>query len=112
MSNQPPVSDPQDETTRPLKAKAAGVVLVFLDEHGHAIAHAADFERSAPGGCTLSEGQRYRARRLLAFAVCNAYASPMLTRALESYDAERIVERLVRVNGCTIQEVLVGHGKP
>lgn len=90
-------------------SKASGVVLVFIDERGHAIAHAADFERSAPGGLTLAEGQRYRARRALAHEVCNAYASPMLTRALESYDCERIVERLVRVNGCTIHEVLIGH---
>lgn len=90
-------------------SKVSGVVLVFIDERGHAIAHAADFERSAPGGCTLSEGQRYRARRMLAHAVCNAYASTMLTRALESYDCERIIERLVRANNCRVHEVLIGH---
>lgn len=64
--------------------KVAGCVLVFTDEHGHIVAHAADFERSAPGGFTLLEGQRHRARRALAFAVCNAYASPMLVRGLDA----------------------------
>lgn len=90
-------------------SKAVGIVLVFLDEKGHAIAGAADFDRSTPGGCELSEGQRYRARLRLAFAVCNAYASPMLTRGLDSYDCERIVDRLVQMHGCKVREVLIGH---
>ena len=93
------------QTTR----EATGVVLVFIDEKGHAIAHAADFEPQAPGGFTLREGQMHRARRALSFAVCNAYASPMLVRGMEPYDCERIVERLCRVHGCTVHEITVGH---
>jgi len=53
-----------------------GVVLVFINERGHAIAHAADFEPSAPAGFKLIDGQRHRARRALASAVCDAYARP------------------------------------
>jgi hypothetical protein len=90
-------------------AKVAGVVLVFIDERGHAIAHAGDFERQAPGGFTLHEGQRHRAKRALAHAVCNAYASPMLVRGMDSCDCERIMERLCRVHGCKVHEVSVGH---
>jgi hypothetical protein len=89
--------------------KPAGVVLVFIDERGNAIAHVGDFEPQAPGGFTLAEGQRYRAKRALAVAVSNAYASPMLVRGLEAYDCERVMERLCRVHGCKVHEVTVGH---
>lgn len=85
-----------------------GIVLVFLDEKGHAIAHAADFDRSAPGGFTLQEGQRRRAERQLAWAVCEAYASPMFARGIDAYDRERIMHRLRDVHGCKVHEVVVG----
>jgi hypothetical protein len=85
------------------------VVLVFIDERGNAIAHAGDFEPQAPGGFTLREGQRRRARRALEFAVCNAYASPMLVRGMDAYDCERIVQSLCRSHGCAIHEVAIGH---
>jgi len=88
--------------------KANGVVLVFIDERGHAIAHAADFEPQAPGGFTLIEGQRHRARRVLAGAVCAAYASPSFVRGIEPYDAQMIMDKLCRAHGCQIHEVIVG----
>jgi hypothetical protein len=91
------------------KRKLGGVVLVFIDERGNAIAHAGDFEPQAPGGFTLHEGQRRRARRALALAVCNAYASPMLVRGMETYDWERVIDRLCRVHGCTVHEIAIGH---
>lgn len=97
--------------TAPETRKASGVVLIFLDERGNAIANAADFELQAPGGFTLREGQRRRARRDLAVAVCNAYASPLLVRGLEVGDCERVIERLCRVYGCKVQEVTIGHGE-
>ena len=87
----------------------AGVVLVFLDEKGNAIAHASDFDRSAPGGFSLREGQRSRAERQLAWAVCEAYASPMFTRGIDAYDRQRIMHRLRDAHGCKVHEVLIGH---
>lgn len=89
-----------------------GIVLVFIDERGHAIAHAADFEPSAPGGYELIDGQRHRARRVLASAVCDAYASPHLVRGIEMYDRERIIDRLCRLHGCRVHEVAIGHEEP
>ena len=97
------------ETPASVKRKTTGVVLVFIDEKGHAIAHAADFEPQAPGGFTLLEGQRCRARGALAWAVCNAYATPMLVRGIERYDCERIVERLCHSYNCSVHEVAIGH---
>jgi hypothetical protein len=88
---------------------ARGVVLVFIDERGNAIAHAGDFEPQSPGGFTLLEGQRRRAERGLAVAVCNAYASPMLVRGMDISDCERIVQALRRSHSCTVHEVLIGH---
>jgi hypothetical protein len=90
--------------------RTSGVVLVFIDERGNAIAHAGDFEPQSPGGFDLIDGQRRRAKVALAHAVCNAYASPMLVRGLESCDCERIVDRLCRQHGCKVHEVVVGHG--
>lgn len=87
----------------------AGVVLVFIDEQGNGIAHAADFHRSASGGFTLLDGQRYRARRALAVAVCNAYASPNLVRGMDTGDCERTVDMLVRKHGCRVHEIPIGH---
>ena len=86
----------------------AGVVLVFIDEKGHAIAHAADFDRSGYGGYTLADSQSVRARRQLAINVVNAYASTQLARAVDAYDAERMVQRLCQTHGCKIQEVIIG----
>ncbi|MGE0444535.1 MAG: hypothetical protein AB7P99_04850 [Vicinamibacterales bacterium] len=90
----------------------AGVVLVFLDERGRVVAHAADFNRDVPAGFDLDEIQRRRAKLELAFAVCNAYASPHLVRGLERYDCERIVERLCSAHGCKVHEITVGHDAP
>lgn len=87
---------------------ANGVVLVFIDEKGRAIAHAADFEPQAPAGFTLLAVQRGRARRALAWAVCSAYSSPQFTRGIEAYDAQTILDRLCLSHGCQIHEVIVG----
>lgn len=89
----------------------AGVVLVFLDEAGRAIAHAADFHRDRPGGYSLEEAQRLRAKRALGVAVCRAYASDQLVRAIEGYDCERILQNLVNKFGCRIHQISIGHNK-
>ncbi len=94
---------------QPPAPTTTGVVLVFIDERGHAIAHAGDFEPQAPGGFTLLEGQRHRATRALAFAVVNAYASPDLVRGIDPYDCERIMEKLCRQFGCMVHKVAIGH---
>ncbi len=93
------------KTAEPTK----GVVLVFLDEKGNAIAHAADFHLSAPGGFSLYEGQRARAKRDLAWSVCQAYASPNLTRAIEPYDRQKIMDTLCGRHGCKVHEIAIGH---
>lgn len=82
-----------------------GVVLVFIDEDGNAIAHAADFNSTGYGGFTLQEAQRIRTKRKLAINVCNAYSSPQFTRGIQDYDAEQIMQRLIDKHGCHVHEI-------
>jgi len=86
----------------------SGIVQVFLDEKGRAIAHAADFNQSRYGGHTLHESQRHRVRESLAIKVCEAYSSPQLVRGMDKHDAEKIVRNLVVLFGCRIHEVVIG----
>lgn len=83
------------------KIEPRGIVLVFIDEKGHAIAHAADFD---DGG----DARRYRARRALARAVVDAYASPALARGLDQYACEQAVQRLCQQYGCRVHEIVIG----
>jgi hypothetical protein len=105
----PPLDTSREAVER---KRARGVLLVFIDEKGHAIAHAADFDPQTYGGFTLIEGQRHRAKRALSFAVANAYASPNFVRGMDDYDCERVMERLRRAHGCTVHEVAIGHAEP
>lgn len=88
-----------------------GVVLVFIDEEGREIASVSDFNRTGYGGWSLRDAQNLRARRALAMKVCNAYSSSQLVRAIDAYDAERIIDRLVKDHACKIATVVVGHAE-
>ncbi len=91
-------------------SKVQGVVAIFTDENGHVIASVNDFDRSGYGGCKLVEAQRMRAERMLAYAVVNAYCSPRLVRAIEDYQAQHIVRRLITDHGCKRTIVEIGYG--
>lgn len=86
-----------------------GVVMIFTNETGRAIANAADFATDGYGGFTLLEAQRLRARGALAGAVAEAYASPDFTRALSSHQLRDVLSRLENAHGCKITEVVIGH---
>lgn len=85
----------------------SGVVLVFVNESGRHVANAACFKQSASGGYRLEDAQRLRARRSLARAVVDAYASRDLARAIDDYTAETIMDKLVREHGCHVALVNV-----
>ena len=70
-----------------------GVVAVFVHD-GHVIAYSADFNRSTPGGFTTREAQSSRARMALGKEVVRALASPRLSEPLDSYECERIMNKL------------------
>lgn len=70
-----------------------GVTAIYIYE-GRVIASASDFDRNAPGGCTLREGQTWRAARRLSIEVVKALASPTLYEGLDGHDCEQIVRKM------------------
>ena len=88
-----------------------GLIHLLIDDKGRVIAHHADFQRSGYGGFTLVESQRVRCRDGLARATVEAYASPALTRVVDTYDAKSMVGKLVNSHGYRVHEIVIGHGK-
>lgn len=82
--------------TEPEKPKPSprGVIAIMTSPTGDVIATATDFDRSAPGGCKLSEGQKWRARQQVKWATVRAYCSPVITNALDGYLLEQIADAL------------------
>lgn len=76
-----------------------GIIAIVTDAQGEVIATAADFDRSGYGGFELWEAQRMRAERRAIFDTLNAYASPVLTGAIDAYRAEEIFRELRRKSG-------------
>ena len=86
-----------------------GLIQMLIAPDGRVVAHVADFQRSRYGGFSLLESQRVRCRDRLAGAVREAFASPQLTQAIDSYDARGIVDNLVNRHGYRTQEIVIGH---
>ena len=84
-----------------------GVVAIYTSKEGAVIASVSDFDRSGYGGFSLLEGQTMRAKRALSHAVIHAYCSEVLSRVMETYDCERLLDRMVR-DGAHITIVPVG----
>jgi len=83
-----------------------GVVLILMDAEGRYLVAAHDFNDGYPGGFTLEEAQRMRARRKLAIEFLRAYSSPTLLGLIDQYAADRIVDELLRKGG-KIREIAV-----
>lgn len=52
--------------------------------------------------------QRIRARRRLAFAVVRELSSPLLSKAIGEYEAEKIMEKMCE-DGCRVIVVPIGY---
>ena len=89
--------------------KVRGVIGIFSDEDGHVIAHAADFALSGYGGFTLQRAQEIRVEERLATAICEAYASPRLVRAVPPHARHDIMRVLQRDHKCTVTMISIGH---
>ena len=87
-----------------------GVIAIWIDPQGRVIRSAADFDRSAPGGYALSEGQAYRATQSVKWAAVKAFCSPVLTDALGGYTLEEIAEAML-AKGHKIALVAIGHSE-
>lgn len=97
-------------TNKPKTPPPPGVVALFIAPNGHVIASATDFELSAPGGCSLAEGQSWRARDRVKWQAVKAFSSPAMTDALDGYLLEQIADRMLQ-KGYRIHIVEIGHSK-
>lgn len=88
-----------------------GVVAVLIGPDGREVANAADFGGGGPAGFSRVDAQAMRARRALALATMKALASPLLSNAIELYQAERLVEEMCRTGGCKVLSIPVGHNE-
>jgi hypothetical protein len=86
-----------------------GVVAILTDETGQVVASVTDFERQAPGGCSLFEGQKWRAQRMLSFAAIRAFCSPVIVKAMDEFRCDEIVNTLIHKHGFTRTIIPVGH---
>lgn len=83
----------KDEKKQP---EPRGVIAIMTTPTGDVLATASDFDLSAPGGCQLWEGQKWRAQQQVKWAAVKAYCSPALTKALGGYMLEQIADALCR----------------
>ena len=104
-----------DDTTRavggpldaPVRRTPKGVVAVLIGRDGREVAHAGQFGLSAPAGYTSREFQETMARRALAMETMRALASPLLSDAIDAYDAERILRAMCE-KGCRVAICPIG----
>jgi hypothetical protein len=85
-----------------------GVVAVLVSKEGRPIVNAADFNLGKPGGFTQEEAQKIRVKSSLAMKAVHVLASPVLSDAIERYDAERILDKMCR-NGGRVAFIEVGY---
>lgn len=71
-----------------------GVIAIMTTPTGEVIATHADFDRSAPGGCKLWEGQKWRASEQVKWATVRAYCSDIVVKSISSYLSTRIADEL------------------
>lgn len=86
-----------------------GVIALLVGKDGRVIANASDFNTGGYGGFTLQEAQKLRVKRNLAHEVMRALSSPLICEAIETYDAEKIMNAMCSRCGCRVETVSVGH---
>ena len=82
-----------------------GIVAVWTDDGGRTTVSVSDFDLSGYGGFTLQRSQEIRAKRSLQIEIVKRYCSPAVSDVLESYDCERIVDKMKGV----MSFIPVGH---
>jgi len=97
------------ETPTTAKILAKGVVAVLSAPDGRFTVSATDFQKSTPGGFTLRQSQERRAEETLARKLVEETCSPFIAKALQGYDAERLLQRLVMDQGFSMSIIPVGH---
>ena len=68
-----------------------GIVAILTSPDGRELASASDFNTGRPAGFSQKQAQEIRARRSLAFEAMKKLSSPLLSNAIDAYDAEKHV---------------------
>lgn len=85
-----------------------GVVAILVSKNGNELASVTDFNRTTPGGFTLLEAQKSRARETLATKAMKELSSPLLSDSISQYHARGILSEMCD-RGCKIIFVPVGY---
>lgn len=85
-----------------------GIVAVLLNKDGRPIVNATDFNLGGPGGFSQKEAQIIRAKDALAMKAVRELSSPVLSDAVQKYEAKQILDRMCE-NGCRVAIVPVGY---
>jgi hypothetical protein len=88
------MTEPEKKTPEP-----CGVIAIMTNSTGDVIATASNFDRSAPGGCNLWEGQKWRARDQVKYATVGAYCSTVVSNTLSYYLMTQIADELCSKKG-------------
>jgi len=83
----------------------SGVVMICTDEDGREIATVHDFNRSGYGGFTLQRSQEIRCRDRLAVAVIDRYANPIISRCMEQYHRDALMNKLIKDHGHRVHTI-------
>lgn len=101
-------SIPKSELKEPL-GNPCGVVAIFIGKDGRVIANANDFNAAGYGGFALQQAQEIRARRSLAHEVLEKLSSSLICEAMDSHDAEKLMNSMCSRCGCRIEFINIGH---
>ena len=93
------------------KPTPPGVVVVLIDPTGRAVVSANDFETSTPGGLSLKDAQRHRARIGLANALVDHYFADFIGKTFGTYEREEIIRKLVSQQKYTVHIEYIGHAE-
>jgi hypothetical protein len=87
----------------------SGASALFIGKDGRVIASVSDFNTSGYGGFSLRQAQEMRVKRSLAHEVMDKLSSPLICEAIDTYDAEKIVNSMCSRCGCRVEIGSVGH---
>jgi len=87
----------------------SGVVALFIGKDGRVIANVSDFNTSGYGGFSLQQAQEMRVKRSLAHEVFKSLSSPLIFDAIDTYDAQKIMDSMCSRCGCRVEIIAVGH---
>ncbi len=79
-----------------------GIVAVLADSEGHVVAHSADFSKSVPGGFTVEESQKRRARDRLGHRMLEVMCSRDIAAAVDTMDAADYLSALCAKCGYSV----------